>query len=369
VTMTETPEALKTTCLHDAHLALGARMVPFGGWHMPVQYSGILDEHRAVRTAAGCFDVSHMRRIDFTGPDCVPYLQRIFTCDVASIEPGQGKYNLICVENGGILDDTILYRRAADAFWLVCNAANSPAVQDWLNRWKAPEHRVTLADRTAETGMIALQGPQAEAHMASLGDPAFARKLAYFRWAETRIADIEAVIARTGYTGEDGFEIVLPADRAPELWDILMRRGVKPCGLGARDTLRLEAALPLHGNDISLKTTPVAAGLLWTVALDKGDFLGRSAILREKEEGPAERLIGFELTERGIPRQHHRLLHQGADVGEVTSGTLGPTLNKAIGMGYVRADLAKIGTEITIDIRGALTRAKVVRRPFYKRAG
>lgn len=365
--MSETAGPLKTTCLYQSHQALGARLVPFGGWHMPVQYSGILNEHRAVRTAAGCFDVSHMGRVEFTGPDCVPYLQRIFTCDVARLEPGQGRYTLICVEDGGILDDTILYCRRPDSFLLVCNAANTPAVLSWLTRWKSSDLRVTLEDRTAATGMIALQGPGAVAHMAALAEPETVRDLPGFQWVETRVADGKAIVARTGYTGEDGFEIIASTEQATALWGRLMERGVTPCGLGARDTLRLEAALPLHGNDISLETNPVEAGLLWTAALEKGPFLGREAILKVKEAGPQRRLVGFELTERGIPRQHHSILFQGQRVGEVTSGGYGPTVNRGIGMGYVSPEMAKPGIDIAIDIRGSITPARTVRRPFYKR--
>ncbi|MBI2886339.1 MAG: glycine cleavage system aminomethyltransferase GcvT [Chloroflexi bacterium] len=365
--MNDATGTLRTTCLYQQHLALGGRMVPFAGWSMPVQYGGILEEHRAVRNAAGMFDVSHMGRLELSGADCVPYLQRIFTCDVARLEPGAGRYTLICAEDGGILDDTILYCRRPDSFLLVCNAANTPAVLDWLRRWREPGSRVALEDRTAATGMIALQGPQAAERLVSLADPALVRGLAYFRWCELTVAGQSATVARTGYTGEDGFEIIAPAEHVAGLWQRLLEGGVTPCGLGARDTLRLEAALPLHGNDISPETDPVQAGLLWTVALDKGPFIGREAILRAKTEGTPQRLIGFELVERGIPRPHHRILAGGQEVGVVTSGGYAPTLNKGIGMGYVLSAHARVGTEIAIDVRGNAIPARVVRRPFYKR--
>ena len=367
--MSDVAARLKTTCLHDNHLALGARMVPFGGWDMPIQYSGILEEHRAVRQVAGAFDVSHMGRVEFSGPDCIPYLQRIFTCEVAALEPGLGRYSLICTEQGGILDDTILYCRSSDSFLLVCNASNTPVVLDWLSQWKTPGQRVSIDDYTGATGMIAIQGPKAQEQLSALANPKVLQGLAYFHWVETSVAGNTALVARTGYTGEDGFEIITTAAAATGLWQALIDRGVTPCGLGARDTLRLEAALPLHGNDISLETNPVQAGLLWTVALEKGPFIGREAILQAKQEGTQERLAGFELTERGIPRAHYRILVEDAEIGHVTSGGYAPTLNKGIGMGYLLTQYTKIGTCISIDVRGTKIPAQVVRRPFYKRSG
>ena len=365
--MSQNPETLKTTCLYEHHRALGARMVEFAGWSMPIQYGSILEEHQAVRTAAGLFDVSHMARIEFSGPDCIPYLQRLFTCDVERLEPGHARYTLLCIEHGGILDDTLLYCRWKDSFWMVCNAANTPAVLDWLHQWKDPNHRVTLEDRTAATGMIALQGPAAEEHLAALADAALVRTLAYFRWTQAPVVGVQTLLSRTGYTGEDGFELIAPAEHVPALWQALVNSGVMPCGLGARDTLRLEAALPLHGNEITPQTTPVHAGLLWAVALDKGPFLGREAIAKAREEGTAERLVGFEVTGRGIPRPHCPILAQGKVVGTASSGGFAPTLRKGIGLGYVSADLAHPNVDVAIDIRGAIVPARTVRRPFYKR--
>ena len=365
--MTEPAAMLKTTCLHQAHLDLAARMVPFGGWDMPIQYHSILEEHRAVRTAAGMFDVSHMGRVDFHGPDCIAYLQRLFTCDVTKVAAGSARYTLLCVEDGGILDDTILYCRNPESFVLICNASNTPAVLDWLAHWKLPGEQVAITERTAETGMIALQGPQAAAHMRTLANPEVADKLAYFTWTETMVNGSAALVTRTGYTGEDGFEIIMSAQDAPNLWHALSERGVMPCGLGARDTLRLEAALPLHGNDISLHTNPIQAGLGWAVALDKNNFIGRDAILAMKEQGAPTRLVGFEVTGRGIPRPHCPLLDDGHTIGETTSGGFAPTLQKGIGMGYVAAAGSKPGLPITVDIRGTMVPAQTVRRPFYKR--
>lgn len=357
---------MNVTCLHSRHEALGARLVDFAGWHMPIQYQGgILKEHRAVRERVGMFDVSHMGRVEFSGADCVPYLQRIFTCDVAALRPGQGKYTLICTEDGGILDDTILYCRRTDSFLLVCNAANTPPVLAWLHRWKEPGQTVTIQDVTSATGMIALQGAESPSILAQL---ATVNDLPYFHWTETAVHGGQAAVTRTGYTGEDGFEIIATARHAEALWDRLVELGVTACGLGARDTLRLEAALPLHGNDISPKTNPIEAGLGWAVALEKpASFVGQEAIQKVKEAGLVRRLAGFELTERGIPRSHCPLLHDGQAVGEATSGGWAPTLKKGIGMGYLTATLAKVGTPIEVDIRGTKAAATVVRRPFYRR--
>lgn len=357
---------MNQTCLHSRHEALGARLVDFAAWHMPIQYQGgILKEHTAVREAVGMFDVSHMGRVEFSGVDCLPYLQRIFTCDVGVMEPGQGKYTLICTEEGGILDDTILYCRRPDSFLLVCNAANTPPVLKWLQRWKEPGHAVRIQDMTAATGMIALQGPKSPGIMTQL---ATLPDLPYFHWTETALHGGQAAIARTGYTGEDGFEIIATARHSEAIWDRLVELGVAPCGLGARDTLRLEAALPLHGNDISAKTNPIEAGLGWAVALEKpAAFVGQEAIRKAKDAGPERRLAGFELIERGIPRSHSPLLHESRPVGEATSGGWAPTLKKGIGMGYLPAALAKVGTRIEVDIRGTQAPGTIVRRPFYRR--
>jgi aminomethyltransferase len=312
------------------------------------------------------FDVSHMGRVEFEGPDCEAYLQRLFTCDVTAIADGQARYTLLCIEDGGILDDTILYRRSATAFTLVCNAGNTPAVLAWLERWQAP-HRVTMTDRTAATAMIALQGPDAADHLAALAVGGLDRELEYFHWTEASVAGRPCLVTRTGYTGEDGFEFITAAGDGPGLWRLLLGRGVTPCGLGARDTLRLEAALPLHGNDISPATNPVQAGLAWTVAPDKPAYLGMAAIERARLQGTPTRLVGFEVEGRGIPRAHCPVLVDGEVVGEATSGGFSPTLQKGIGMGYVTAAHARPGRDITIDIRGVMTPARTVRRPFYRR--
>lgn len=359
---------LNTTCLHSRHVAAGGRMVDFAGWHMPIQYQGILEEHRAVRETVGMFDVSHMGRVEISGPDCLPYLQRLFTCDAAAIPPGRARYSLICTESGGILDDTILYRRRPDSFLLVCNASNTPPVLDWLERWRGTGQQVTVQDVTAATGMIAVQGPTSPGVVAAFAGNDVVEQLAYFHWTETQVGIGQAALARTGYTGEDGFEIISTARHSEDLWDKLTEAGVTPCGLGARDTLRLEAALPLHGHEITTETDPIEAGLGWAVALDKPDaFIGQEEIRRVNAQRPTRRLAGFEVTGRGIPRAGCPLLVEGKPAGETTSGGWAPSLRKGIGMGYLPAVAAKAGTSIAIDVRGTVTPAMVVRRPFYRR--
>lgn len=360
-------DELQTTCLYQEHLALGARMAPFAGWEMPIQYTGIIEEHHAVRRRAGVFDVSHMGRLSFAGRDCANLLQQVLTCDVAQLAEGRARYALICTESGGILDDVILYKRAPDSFLLICNAANTPAVLAWFDRWKPADQDVTLENRTLATGMLALQGPAAAKHLNGVLGTDYSERMEYFQWTEELWEGQPLFITRTGYTGEDGFELIIAAEQALSLWQALLGQGVAPCALGARDTLRLEACLPLHGNDISPETNPVQAGLLWTVALEKGAFIGREAILQAKKQGVTQRLVAFELTQRGIPRAHCMLLSGGQEVGQVTSGGYSPTLQKGIGMGYVLTAVSKVGTPLQVAIRGTRLPALVRSRPFYKR--
>lgn len=364
-----TTSELLHTPLYDAHVALGARIVDFAGWAMPVQYASILDEHRAVRTAAGMFDVSHMGRIDITGTGALPFLQWTIASDVEKLEPGHGLYSVVCNDDGGILDDVILYQLATEHYYLVCNAANRAAVLDALTRYQTKFDGVQFVDVTAATGMIALQGPEAAHHLTELGGdgPRLAANLTSFDCAPGELAGVAALVARTGYTGEDGFEIMTAADAVRTLWARLVAQGVKPCGLGARDTLRLEAALPLHGHDIGPDTDPISAGLGWVVSLDKGPFVGYDKIARVKAEGPSRRLVCFEVTGRGIPRAGYALAKDGQQVGTTTSGSVAPTLQKNIGMGYVPASLAAVGAVLDVDIRGTPTPVRIVRRPFYRR--
>jgi aminomethyltransferase len=346
-------QTLQRTPLHDRHVALGARLVPFAGWEMPVQYEGVIEEHRAVRTDAGVFDVSHMGEIEVEGPRTRELLQSLLSNDLDKIEPGRAQYTLLTNERGGILDDLIAYELDPFRFLLVVNAANAASDYAWL---KEREIRGTeVSDRSAEYGLLAVQGPRA---IERLGLPAAKP----FTFAIGEIDGVEVMVNRTGYTGEDGCELLCMADDAGRLWDAVIARGIVPCGLGARDTLRLEVCFPLHGNDITPETDAISAGLGWVCALDR-DFTGADELRRAKEEGPAEKLVAFVMEERAIPRQGMPI----AEGGRVTSGSHSPMLDQGIGMGYVPAELAAPGTELTVDVRGRPRKARVVAKPIYKR--
>lgn len=355
---------LKRTPLYEVHQALGAKLIEFGGWEMPVQYSGILEEHRAVREKAGIFDLSHMGEIAVTGPQALAMVQKVTTNDAAALQEGQVQYSVFCRPNGGIVDDLLVYRRR-DGFWLVVNASNTDKDYDWLLANAIPG--VNLVNESGQTALIGVQGPLALSIVQPVV-PEDIENLGYYHFIETTLLGSPAIISRTGYTGEDGFEIYVRPDAASVLWNRLMEigapLGMKPVGLGARDTLRLEMKYTLYGNDIGEETNPLEAGLGWVVRFDKGDFIGRDALLAIKEQGPARRLIGFELEGRGVPRHGYALWADGAIIGEVTSGTISPTLNKGIGTGYVKTAYAKPGTAIQVDIRGQKQPARVVRTPF-----
>jgi|SRR5579862_6094672 len=348
-------QTLQRTPVHDRHVALGARMVPFAGWEMPVQYEGVIREHRAVRSDAGVFDVSHMGEIEVEGPQAHALLQSLLSNDLDRIGTGEAQYTLLTNERGGIVDDLIAYRLGECRYLLIVNASNKDADFRWLKEHEIRGSEVT--DVSAEYGLLAVQGPRA---IERLGLPAAKP----FTFAESAIDGIEAMVNRTGYTGEDGCELLCMAEDAAALWDAVLARGVVPCGLGARDTLRLEACFPLHGNDITPETDPISAGLGWTCALGK-DFTGVDVIRRVKESGPERKLVPFVMEERAIPRQGMSI--DGG--GEVTSGTHSPTLDVGIGMGYVPAADAVVGTELAVDVRGRSRRARVVRKPFYTREG
>ena len=362
--MTDTP--LLQTALHETHVRLGARMVPFAGYDMPVQYDGILGEARAVRTDAGMFDVSHMGRITAEGPGARPLLDWVHTADIGEAMPvGRARYGLLCNEAGGIIDDGIVYRLADERFMLVANAAK---VLGWLERWQAERFPgATLEDITEQVSMIAVQGPKAVETVAGLSDfdPAVVRP---FRIVDGRIDGRSALMARTGYTGEDGVELMPSATDAAWLWDLLLDRGVVPCGLGARDTLRLEAGLLLHGSDMDETVNPIEAGLKRFVALDAGDFCGAETVREAALAGTERRLAAFEMRERGaLPRPHAPLVANGAVVGQVSSGGYAPTLDRNIGLGYVPTALASPAQRLQVDVRGKLLDAQVVTLPFYSR--
>jgi len=365
--VTEPAAALRRTCLHEEHVRLGARMVPFAGWEMPVQYTGIIDEHNAVRQAAGMFDVSHMGRYEVTGPQAAALLRHVCTYDMTRLQPGQGHYAAVCRPEGGIMDDVYAYALAAGRYLLVANASNAGKIYDWLAR-HAGGFTADLADRHTSTCMIAVQGPQALERLADVLDPAFVRSLRPRACAETAWEGATVFASRTGYTGEDGLELVAPADAGPRLWRALLGAGVRPCGLGARDTLRLEASLLLYGNDMDETVNPFEIGLAWAVTLDDGaGFIGRETLLRLSEEPPTRTLVCLKAEERGVIRPGCAILRSGRQIGNVTSGSHSPTLGVSIAMGFVPPEAAAEGTQLTVDVRGRALKARVVPRPFYRR--
>jgi glycine cleavage system T protein (aminomethyltransferase) len=347
------PETLQHTPLHDRHVELGARMVPFAGWEMPVQYTGVIPEHRAVRTDAGAFDVSHMGELEVEGPRAGEFLQEALSNDLGRLVPGKAQYTLLTNEEGGIVDDLIVYRLGDCFYLLVVNAANREIDYAWL---KEREIRGSdVRDVSDECALLAVQGPRA---IDRLGLP----PAEPFTFAETSLDGVEVMVNRTGYTGEDGCELLCMSEDAVRLWDSVLERGVVPCGLGARDTLRLEVCYPLHGNDIGPDTDAISAGLGWVCALEK-EFEGVDVLRRVKAEGPERRLVAFVMEDKAIPRQGMAI--EGG--GEVTSGSHSPMLEVGIGLGYVPAGQAQPGTELTIDVRGRPRRAREVRKPIYKR--
>ena len=361
---------LKRTPLHARHLAHGARMVPFGGWEMPVSYAGIAAEHLAVRAAAGLFDVSHMGEVEIAGSGALAAVQRISCNDAARLEIGQAQYSALTTPEGTFLDDLLVYRMADDHFLLVTNAANTPADFAWIRKEVAGVGDTFAVNTSSRYALLALQGPRAQEILQPLTAVELA-DLQYYRFTTGEVAAIRVTISRTGYTGEDGFELFAPPQMADRLWMALLdagaAAGIQAAGLGARDTLRLEAAMRLHGSDIDETTTVLEAGLGWIVGWDKPAFNGREALLRQKRDGAARKLVGFEMLERGIARQGYAVYADGEVAGRVTSGTQTPFLNKAIGMAYVPVSAAEIDREIAVDVRGRQLRARIVRMPFYKR--
>ncbi len=346
-------QTLLQTPLYERHVALGARLVPFAGWEMPVQYEGVIPEHRAVRTEAGAFDVSHMGEFVVDGPGARAFLQSVLSNDLDKIGENKAQYTLLTNEQGGIVDDLIAYERSPEQFLLIVNAANREPDFAWLEGRLSGD--VELRDVSDDYALIAVQGPRALERLGLSEAPAFT-------FADGEVGGVACTVNRTGYTGEQGVELLVEAGAAPELWDRVLDGGVVPCGLGARDTLRLEVCYPLHGNDITPETNAIAAGLGWVCALDK-DFTGADELRRNKDAGPERKLAAFVMEEGGIPRQGMAI----AEGGEVTSGSHSPMLEVGIGMGYVPAALAQPGSELTIDVRGRSRRARVVKKPIYLR--
>jgi aminomethyltransferase len=346
-------QTLLRTPLYERHVALGARMVPFAGWEMPVQYEGVIPEHRAVREDAGVFDVSHMGRFDFEGPKARSSLQALLSNDIEKVEIGGAQYTLLTNERGGIIDDLIVYRLEGGRYLLVVNASNRQADFDWIEEGATAGS--DLRDMSDRSALLAVQGPRSLERLGLDEKPAFS-----FEMGE--IDGIEVMVNRTGYTGEQGVELMAMEEDAPALWDAVLARGVKPCGLGARDTLRLEVCYPLHGNDIGPDTDAISAGLGWVCALET-EFTGVEELRRIKANGPERKLAAFVMEEPGIPRQGMAI----AEGGEVTSGSHSPMLDRGIGMGYVPAEIAEPGTALTIDLRGRERKAEIVKKPIYRR--
>lgn len=352
------------TPLYQWHSSHEGRIVEFGGWDMPVQYSTIVEEHQAVRTGVGLFDISHMGRLRFSGPDALNLIQKINSNNAATMKDGQVRYSLVLNDKGGIRDDVLIYRLSS-GWSMVVNASNRIKILEWLDHQRGGLD-VQWHDQTESTCMVAVQGPRALTIVQGLfpDDPS---TLAYYYARPSQYRKADCLLSRTGYTGEDGIEIIVPAPLAVPLWEELIARGGRPCGLGARDTLRLEAAMPLYGHELSEEITPFQAGLNWAVKLDKGDFVGKDALVKSKQIPGQPVRVGLELEGKRIAREGAAVLVGGTPIGHVTSGTFAPTLNQAIAMAYVPAAQSTVGTQVGVDVRGKEALARVVNLPFYRR--
>jgi aminomethyltransferase len=354
--------ALKRTPLYEAHVAAGAKLVPFAGWQMPVEYEGVRTEHLAVRSACGVFDVSHMGEIETSGPQAEVLLQLLLSNDLEKLAVGGAQYSVLCREDGGILDDLFTYRLADDRYLTVTNAANHERDFAWFSE-HAPGFDAEVHDAIGDYAMLAVQGPEARSIVAALAEGELPPRM---HTATRRVAGVEMLVCGTGYTGEDGVELLLPPERAAEVWEALTARGARPAGLAARDTLRLEVCFHLYGNDMDEHRNPIEAGLGWCCKEETG-FIGAEAVAGARERGTEQRLAPFLLTGPGIPRQGNAVLAGGEEVGIVTSGTLSPSLEVGIGMAYVSAELAEPGTEVEIDVRGKLRAARIESKPLYRK--
>jgi aminomethyltransferase len=361
---------LRKTPLHARHMASGAKMVPFGGWDMPVEYSGISAEHMAVRQRAGLFDVSHMGEIEIAGKDALAAVQMISSNDASKLAVGQAQYSGLLTPEGTFVDDLLVYRLAPSHYLLVVNASHIAKDYEWIASHITAAGDAVAIDSSSRYALLALQGPSALGVLQQLTGVELA-PIKYYSFAHGEVAGVRGTISRTGYTGEDGFEVFVPPAQADHVWRAILQAGesagVVPAGLGARDTLRLEAAMRLHGSDIDETTTALEAGLGWIVGWQKSDFIGAAALRAQKSSGPTRRLVGFEMIDRGIARPGYDMYVGGEPAGRVTSGTQTPYLKKAIGMGYLPAAQSAVGTEFDVDIRGRRIRARVVAMPFYKR--
>ena len=364
-------EDLKRTPLAEEHINLGARMVDFGGWYMPVQYSGLVAEHQAVREKVGLFDVSHMGEVRVTGKDAIAYLEYVTVNKVSSLEDGQAHYTAMAYPEGTVVDDLLIYRHHAENYLLVVNASNIEKDYAWLCQHTG-DWDVVVTNESDRTAQIAVQGPQSVALLQELITEDLS-SIGYYRFIEAEVGGISGLISRTGYTGEDGFECYIPADQAVTLWRLLLEKGepygIQPAGLGARDTLRLEARMHLYGNDMDKTTTLLEAGLGWITKLKKSsDFIGKDALKAQKKEGVKRKLVGFEVTSKGIARHGHPIVDGDEEIGQVTSGSHSPTLKKSIGLAYVPPEYSSPGTELQIKVRNKIMTANVIKGAFYKRS-
>lgn len=358
----------KKTPLYEIHQKLGARIVNFGGWLLPVQYTGIVQEHQAIRQSVGLFDVSHLGQVDVEGEEAEQFLQELLPADIAALADGQIQHTLFCQENGGIIDDLLVYRHRENSYLLVINGAFIEEDIRWILK-HAAFHRVKITDKSDVTFMIAVQGPRAAELLNSLVSTPL-EEIGYYHFVREEIKGIPVLLSHTGYTGEDGFEIMGDFRQAAAIWEILMKTGgseITPAGLGARDTLRLEAWYLLSGQDFDKDHTAVEAGLSWTYSLTKPqNYIGKNVLLEQKQKGISRRMVGFEMTDEGIARHGYPIFKNGQKIGEVTSGAPGPSVEKAIGLGYVAAPHAGVGNEIEIEVHGKKRKARIVQRPFYR---
>ncbi len=361
-------EPLRRTALNSAHRRLRAKMVPFGGWDMPVEYSGIVQEHMAVRTRAGLFDVSHMGEIEVRGPEALRLVQQVTCNDASRLAAGQAQYSGLMYPQGTLADDLLVHKMGDDHYFLVVNASNQDRDFDWIreqNRFDAEPQNIG-----ARYSQLAIQGPEAESILQKLTATDL-KPIRYYWFTCGQVDGVDAIIARSGYTGEDGFEIYFDPAESERIWNKLLdvggEQGLVPCGLGARNTLRLEAKMALYGHEIDETHTPLEAGLGWICKLEKGDFLGRETLARQKQEGLRRRLVGFEMTERGIARDGYAVYVNGDEAGYVTSGSPAPYLKKNIGLAYLPSEMTQVGRDIQIGIRGQRAAARIVGTPFYKR--
>lgn len=360
---------VKRTPLYEEHTAGKAKLIDFGGWEMPVQYAGVIEEHHAVRTKAGLFDVSHMGEIDVRGKEALAFVQMLITNDASKLDDGKILYSPMCYQNGGIVDDLLVYRYNPERFFLVVNASNADKDFAWIKE-QAEKFEVVVENVSEQYAQLALQGPLAETILQRITKADLAQ-IRYYAFLHEDVDGVPCLISRTGYTGEDGFEIYVAPEYSRQLWRKVLEtgaaEGVQPIGLGARDTLRFEARLPLYGNELGAEITPLEAGLGIFVKLDKATFIGREVLLAQKENGVPRKLVGLEMIERGIARSHYPLQKNGQEIGFVTSGSFSPTLNKNIALGLVRTDLAILGETLDVMIRGKAVQAKIIPSLFYKR--